>query len=254
MENDNFFDRHRQASASLNAPETLREDPQLDSTATADEAPPAAVSESSQAPELGRLPAEARKALVNLMRHGCVLASQKSLVFETLCRHQTPLRQHLADMYLRLILDERNGVAFIANSEANVEEDESGESARLIIRRSLTLYDTLLLLVLRKYYQERETQGEQKIIVDIERIEAGLTPFLPLTNSSRSDRRKLAPSLKRLLEKKLISVVRGNQDRFEISPLIRYVVSAEFLQRMLDEYLHLAKGASPSNRGEEDHG
>ncbi|MFU7548289.1 DUF4194 domain-containing protein, partial [Pseudomonas paraeruginosa] len=61
----------------------------------------------------------------------------------------------------------------------------------MINKRTLSLYDTLLLLVLRKYYQERETAGEQKIIIDIERIEALMTPFLPLTYSSRSERRTL---------------------------------------------------------------
>ena len=184
------------------------------------------------------LPHEARRALVYLLRQGSALARQKSEIFELICRYQDSLRNHLENMYLRLVIDERYGVAFIAN--AHNDEDDEGESVRLIIRRTLTLYDTLLILVLRKYYQDRETQGEHKIVIDIETIEAGLSPFLPLTNSTRSDRKQLGASLKRMIEKRILGIVRGSEERFEISPLIRYVVSAEFLQHMLNEYRRLA--------------
>ena len=184
------------------------------------------------------LPHEARRALVYLLRQGSALAQQKSEIFELICRYQDSLRNHLENMYLRLVIDERYGVAFVAN--AHNEEDDEDESVRLINRRTLTLYDTLLILVLRKYFQDRETQGEHKIVIDIETIEAGLSPFLPLTNSTRSDRRQLATSLKRMVEKRILVVVRGSESRFEISPLIRYVVSAEFLQHMLSEYTRLA--------------
>ena len=188
------------------------------------------------------LPHEARRALVYLLRQGSALSQQKSEIFQLICRYQDTLRNHLENMYLRLVIDERYGVAFIAN--AHNEEDDEDEIVRLINRRTLTLYDTLLMLVLRKYFQDRETQGEHKIVIDIETIEAGLSPFLPLTNSTRLDSKPLRASLKRMTEKRILGTVRGSEDRFEISPLIRYVVSAEFLQLLLDEYRRLADGLS----------
>ncbi len=137
-----------------------------------------------------------------------------------------------------LVLDQRAGVAFIAGlDESDVEEEEA---VSLITRRTLSLYDTLLLLVLRKHYQERETVGEQRVIIDIERVEANLSPFLPLTNSTRSDRKKLDASLQKMVERHILSSVRGSDDRFEITPIIRYVVNAEFLESMLAEYKQLA--------------
>ena len=101
----------------------------------------------------------------------------------------------------------------------------------------------MLLLILRKHFQERETAGEQRIIIDIEKIEANLSPFLPLTNSTRSDRRKLDSALKKMTEKHILSAVRGNDDRFEITPIIRYVVNAGFLESMLAEYTRMALDA-----------
>lgn len=197
----------------------------------------------------GTMPPEARRALVNLLRQGVILAGQKSNLFDSICRYQDAVRSHLADVYLKLVLDQRAGVAFIAGlDESDVEE----EAVSLITRRTLSLYDTLLLLVLRKHYQERETAGEQRIIIDIERIEANLSPFLPLTNSTRSDRKKLDASLQKMVERHILSSVRGSDDRFEITPIIRYVVNAEFLESMLAEYKQLAFDAGlntelPSN-------
>ncbi len=198
------------------------------------------------------IPHEARRALVYLLRQGSALAQKKGEIFELVCRYQDALRNHLENMYLRLVIDERYGVAFIANAQNPEDENDDGESVRLISRRTLTLYDTLLILVLRKYFQDRETQGEHKIIIDIETVEAGMSPFLPLTNSTRSDRKQLVTSLKRMIEKRILVIVRGSEERFEISPLIRHVVSAEFLQHMLNEYQRLADEQSGDEQIRDD--
>jgi hypothetical protein len=196
----------------------------------------------------GVLPPEARRALVSLLKQGVILASHKALLFEAVCRYQLQLRQHLADMYLGLSLDEKAGLAFIVQQgEAELNGDD--EAVSLISRRTLSLYDTLLLLVLRKHYQERESTGEQRIIIDIERIEASLTPFLALGNSSRADRRKLDVALRKMIERRLLAVVRGDDSRFEITPVIRYVVNAEFLERLLADYQRLADEGGLATQG-----
>ncbi len=188
--------------------------------------------------ENGKMPPEARRALVSLLKYGVILAAQKGKLFDSICRYQAAVRTHLADVYLKLVLDEKTGVAFVAQRDES--EGEDFDAVSLITRRTLSLYDTLLLLVLRKHYQERESSGEQRIIIDIERLEANLSPFLPLTNSMKSDRRKLIAALKKMLEKRILSMVRGSNDRLEITPVIRYVVNAEFLEQMLEKYQTLA--------------
>lgn len=204
------------------------------------------------------LPEEARKVLVYLLRHGVILATQKAKLFDSLCHHQASIRQYLGQIYLYLVLDERQGVAFVATSSESVDEnDDDEENISLIGRRTLTVYDTLILLVLRKYYQEREMAGEQRIVIDIERIEVNLSPFLPLSDHGSLDRKKLSGRLKEFVKRKLLSAVRGTEDRFEITPIIRYVVNAEFLEAMLEQYLALVKNTDgvqhlKDNQGEDD--
>ncbi|HCP04251.1 MAG TPA: hypothetical protein DIT61_12175 [Pseudomonas sp.] len=207
-------------------------------------------SSAEDASDGAEMPHEARRVLVYLMRQGAIIAAQKGKLYEALCRHQGVIRRHLAEVYLRLVLDERAGLGFVArfdsDDEASDEPDgendnDSTESfVSLITRRTLSLYDTLLLLVLRRHYQEREAAGEQKITVDIERLESYLTPFLPLTNHASADRRKLNGAVKNMKDRKLLAPLRGSDDRFEITPLIRYVVDAAFLETMLAEYQRLA--------------
>ncbi len=268
----NLFDqyRERQPNQPLLAPNPNTVNKPTVSSSIGDEAGSAAdydkqtgipIKEDASAPVTlngGAMPPEARRALVSLLRQGVILANQKSNLFETICRYQDDVRNHLADVYLKLILDQRAGVAFVAGLDESDGAEE--ESVSLITRRTLSLYDTLLLLVLRKHYQERETAGEQRIIIDIERVESNLSPFLPLTNSTRSDRKKLDASLVKMIERHILSSVRGSEDRFEITPIIRYVVNAEFLESMLADYKQLAinaglnmqSGNLDSGQGEKD--
>ena len=194
--------------------------------------------------ETGRLPPDAKRALVSLLRYGVILATQKSKLFVAICRYKTEISSHLADMYLKLVLDEQTGVAFVSQRSIHDQpEDDQDEPVTLITRRTLTLFDTLVLLVLRKHYQERETAGEQKVVIDVERIAANLTPFMPLTNSTKADRKQLNATLQRMVEKRILSKISGSDDRFTITPIIRYVVDEAFLQTLLTEYQRLGAAA-----------
>ena len=241
------------------------------SQSSEDEALATSVVQSDSAVHSETMPHDARRVLVHLMRQGSVMASQKSKLFELLCRHESAIRKHLSEVYLRLVLDQKMGVAFVASadyqndiSDINVEpgaENQDGpeldESTTLIPKRTLSLYDTLILLVLRKHYQDRESAGEQKITIDIERLESYLTPFLPITDHASKDRKKLLARVKEMVKRKVLSTIRGAEDRYEITPIIRYVVSASFLESMLAEYTLLAQQTedasvqtTPVNNGE----
>lgn len=229
------------------------------SRSSEDEALATSIMQSESATDSETMPHDARRVLVHLMRQGSVMASQKSKLFELLCRHKAAIRKHLSEVYLRLVLNQKMGVAFIASADyqndigdikiepssegnsENQDDPELDESTTLIPKRTLSLYDTLILLVLRKHYQDRESAGEQKITIDIERLESYLTPFLPITDHASKDRKKLLARVKEMVKRKVLSTIRGAEDRYEITPIIRYVVSASFLESMLVEYKLLAQ-------------
>ena len=204
------------------------------------------------------MPHVARRVLVYLMRQGVILAAEKLKLFDLLCRYEAEIRRHLAEVYIQLVLDAKQGVAYIINLKS-IQDEQEDENQHLddfpvlIRKRTLTVYDTLILLVLRKYYQERETAGEHKIIIDVERIQSSLIPFIPLTNHDSKDRKKLNAALEKFIEKKVLTGLRGEEGRYEITPIIRYVVNAEFLQSLLSEYQQLAAKAK-LQQSEQEHG
>ena len=204
------------------------------------------------------MPHAARRVLVYLMRQGVILAAESLKLFDLLCRYEAEIRRHLAEVYIQLVLDAKQGVAYIINLKSIQDEQEDENQPLddfpvLIRKRTLTVYDTLILLILRKYYQERETAGEQKIIIDVERIQSSLIPFIPLTNHDSKDRKKLNAALEKFIEKKVLTGLRGEEGRYEITPIIRYVVNAEFLQSLLSEYQQLAAKAK-LQQSEQEHG
>lgn len=204
------------------------------------------------------MPHVARRVLVYLMRQGVILAAENLKLFDLLCRYEAEIRRHLAEVYIQLVLDAKQGVAYIINLKS-IQDEQEDENQNLddfpvlIRKRTLTVYDTLILLVLRKYYQERETAGEHKIIIDVERIQSSLIPFIPLTNHDSKDRKKLNAALEKFIEKKVLTGLRGEEGRYEITPIIRYVVNAEFLQSLLSEYQQLAAKAK-LQQSEQEHG
>ncbi len=208
------------------------------------------------------MPHQARRVLVHLMRQGTILASQKARLFEQLCQYESAIRRHLSEVYLQLVLDQKSGVAFVASitseyADQSDQDDmdlESEDVATLISKRTLSLFDTLILLVLRKHYQEREVAGEQKITIDIDRLESLLTPFLPITDHASKDRKKLLARVKEMVRRKVLSAIRGEEERYEITPIIRYVVNASFLETLLEEYTALAaEQMGETDRAGDDH-
>lgn len=196
------------------------------------------------------MPTIAKKTLVYLMRQGVILQTQKPQVFANVLQYQEMIIRHLSEVYLSLIIDERQGIIFIAradyqenpteNHEIDNEMSDEDDISSLINRKTISVYDSLLLLLLRKYYQERENVGEQQIIIDIEKLEGLLSPFLPLTNYETKGRKQLIGRINGLLKPhKIVQSIRNSDERFEITPMIRYVVNADFLQSMLNEYEQL---------------
>lgn len=179
------------------------------------------------------LPPEARKALVHLYRIGSVLYTENKARYEILCRYERQIREHMADVYLEVTFDLLSGHIF---TQVASPDDDEEEPARLITAKPLTLYQSLLLVVLRKFFQDREATGERIVVIDFERLASLMTPFIEATNSEKKDTGRLSKAINHMMDKRLLLKVRGEEYRYQINPIIRNVVSAELLESLLEEY------------------
>ena len=71
------------------------------------------------------LPAELRRALVYLLKNSIVLHADNPQLFSSLCHYQQQIRDYLRQIYIYLVLDEIEGVAFIAREPT--EQDQVSE-------------------------------------------------------------------------------------------------------------------------------
>ena len=90
--------------------------------------------------ELSSMPHEARRVLVYLMRQGTILAAENLKLFDVLCRYETVIRQHLAEVYIQLVLDAKQGVAYIINTE-NINDGFQYEEAFTVNKDSSGNFD-----------------------------------------------------------------------------------------------------------------
>ncbi|MEC9358757.1 MAG: DUF4194 domain-containing protein [Sinimarinibacterium flocculans] len=185
----------------------------------------------------GELPPAARRALTELLSRGALTSTGRAAAYEAIRLNRARIEAILNDLNLELILDATTGIAAIRAAES----PDGDEGAHPLLRkRPLSLYDTLLALVLRRHYRDRENAGDAKIVIDVTGIQAALGPFLPLTKSDALERKQLNGALDRFREWAIVAPVRGVDDQFEISPIIRIVINLEWLDQVLAEYEQMA--------------
>lgn len=117
------------------------------------------------------------------------------------------------------------------------EQDDFDDDSHLISSRTLSEFDSIVILVLRKYYHERYNSGETNVFLDVDQISSLLIPYVGVANSATRTIEKINGTLTKLQEKRLIRKESGNfGDRVEVLPLIRFVINAEFMTQLLEEY------------------
>lgn len=189
--------------------------------------------------------ARLRNIIIELLKSGSIVYSIDSDEYKKLImpENMTFVKSYLRNLNLEVVFNSENGLVYIRNLERDDEDDESEnsvEDSSLISRAYLTPFKSVLILILRKYYHERFANGETEIVVDIDYIKNALTPYLELSVSESRDSKKLNGALKDLAEYKLIKKLNSEDgDRYLITPLIRYVIDVEKMEKMLDEFKKL---------------
>ncbi len=190
--------------------------------------------------------ARLRNIIIELLKSGSIVYSIDSDEYKKLIMPENMIfvKSYLRNLNLEVVFNSENGLVYIRNLERDendeVESENTVEDSSLINRAYLTPFKSVLILILRKYYHERFANGETEIVVDIDYIKNALTPYLELSVSESRDSKKLNGALKDLAEYKLIKRLNSEDaDRYLITPLIRYVIDVEKMEKMLDEFKKL---------------
>ena len=192
----------------------------------------------------GTLPLEARSALLRLVKGPYISESGDAVYWRALLNHAETIRSRLADLFLELIIDAEAGVAFAKN--VSVEGKEFPKAATSY---TLTLLDTIMVLLLRK---ELQTAGNARVFIG----QADL--FLQMNQYRDIAKIDQAAFLKRLeaswsrLEKQRLLIKSDVEGRYEVSPVLKLVFGAEEAQAVFDEYERMRDELAGSKQTRDD--
>lgn len=199
----------------------------------------------------GELPLDTRRALVQLLAGPSLDGRRHPKLWPILVRDEALIRRRLAELFLELVIDREVQVAFTRQADTGELE------VPLLLRRAqLTFIDSILLLHLRQRLTQADSQGE-RAVVSTEEITEYLTLYERTANTDRSGfNKRVHASIEKIKKHSILQKIRSSDDRFEISPTLKLLFSAEEIQALTNLYQRMAAGEmltqeSPTDPDEE---
>jgi hypothetical protein len=193
--------------------------------------------------DTGQLPEEARRVLAQLLAGPSLDAKRHGNLWPALRRHEAVIRSRLSELFLELVLDADLEVAF-------TRQADTGElDAPILLRRApLTFLQSVLMLYLRQVLTEATARAERAVVSGDEMIEQ-MRLYEPANNTDRAgfDKRVRA-AIEKMKEHSIISPIHGSEDRYEISPTLRLLFSADEIATLLRFYASL-RDETPEEAG-----
>lgn len=185
----------------------------------------------------GSLPLETRKVLVNLLR-GPLLDGQKAPKhWALLLREEALLRRHLNDLFLELVIDVHQKVAFTRQVD-----DDTLEVPSLLRSHTLQFLDSALLLFLRQKLLEAESDGVRAVVA-VSDMEDALAPYRGSRNTDQATfGKRMHAAIERIKVMHLLKKV--GDERYEVSPVLKLLFTAETIQSLNQAYQSLLPDAA----------
>jgi hypothetical protein len=195
--------------------------------------------------DTGSLPIDTRRVLVQLLLGPSVDARRQSKLWPVLLRDEAVVRSRMHELFLEVVIDHEQRVAF---TRQVVSEDI--DVPILLRKASLTFLDTALLLFLRQRLTQADAQGE-RAVVSRDDMQEHLSVF---ERGSNPDHAKFEKQIVNAVDKakklSLLQFVRGSGERYEVSPTLKLLFSAEEIQDLTRTYAALASSHYEINTGE----
>lgn len=198
--------------------------------------------------DLGELPLETRRVLAQLLLGPSLDGRRHPKLWPVLRRDELVIRRRLSDLFLELVLDDDIEVAFTCKADTG-----DLEVPILLRRAQLTFVDSVLLLFLRQRLTQASAQGERAVIDVSEMTEC----LLPYERSSSTDRagflKRVRASIEKLKKHSILQKIHSSEDRFEISPTLKLLFSAQQIQMLRQEYERIAaQSNTPAEQSEQE--
>jgi hypothetical protein len=195
--------------------------------------------------DTGLLPEPARCALVQLLSGPSLDQRRHPRLWPSLLQHEASIRSRLADLFLELILDAERGIAFTRQADTG-----ELEAPKLLRRAPLTFIDSVLMLYLRRVLVEAELRA-QPALVDRDELADQLRLYEPAHNTDRAGfERRVHNAIEKAKKNSLLSALKGNADRFEVSATLKLIFGPEEVEQLTAIYTALAATPGQGDSGQ----
>lgn len=192
--------------------------------------------------DTGTLHEASRRVLLELLKGPYVSGAQNPGLWAALVADQATIRSRLHDLFLDLVLDEYDEFAFTRKVETHDLQVPSALRAE-----RLTFLDTAMLLVLRQFLLT--APGEERVIVGQDEVYEQLSVYRDGDESTFL--RNLNGSWGRMVSRLRVLHSAG-EDRFQISPMVRFLIDEDRVRELTAVYRRIAGGEDAA--GSEDAG
>jgi hypothetical protein len=187
--------------------------------------------------DMGELPLDTRRVLVQLLSGPSLDGRRQSKLMTVLMRDEEIIRRRLADLFLELVIDRDLQVAFTRQAES-----DDVEMPKLLRRAQLTFIDSVLLLFLRRQLTQAESHAERAVVSKDEIVEQ-LSLYERAGNTDKAGfTKRVYASIEKIKKHNILHKIRASDDRFEVSPTLKLMFSAEDISELTKMYLAMAAG------------
>src|ERR1700736_538886 len=185
----------------------------------------------------GELPQETRRVLMQLLAGPSLDGRRHPKLWPVLVRDEALIRGRLSELFLDLVMDSDMQVAFTRQADAG-----DLETPALLRRAQLTFLDSIMLLHLRQRLTQADAQGERAVI-SLDEILEHMSVYERSTNTDRAGfNKRIQASIEKIKTHSILQKIRSSDDRFEISPTLKLLFSAEAIQSLTRTYQRMAAG------------
>lgn len=170
--------------------------------------------------DTGELDLDARRALVQLLKGPLITAAKHPEVWRTVIRDERVLRSRLADVFLDLVIDEDELLAFTRPADTG-----DHKTPTVLRTERLTFMDTVMLLTLR--HRLLRAQPGDRVIVDFDEVVGQLEMYRAATSTDPAGFRRRVNSSWEKLKKYSLLAPTSTEGRMEVSPVLRQLFDAD---------------------------
>lgn len=194
----------------------------------------------------GELSLDTRRVLVQLLAGPSLDGQRHSKLWPILIRDEMAIRSRLSELFLQLVIDRDMQVAFTRQADTG-----DLEVPLLLRRANLTFLDSILLLHLRQRLTQAEAHGD-RAVVSIDEIVDFLGVYEQEGNTDRAlFEKRVHASIEKIKKHSILRKIRSTDDRFEISPTLKLLFSAEEIQALTRIYHNMRVAEGSSEQAEE---